>query len=490
MNIVELSIFDRKKRRAIAETQYIYYPVSIVPVKYWAVEKQSLSVVAQTISQLCRLQPMSHAQLMKKLNMPAQWGHILEHELNVLLNGSMLRKTNDVMYETFSEDVQLQHVYKQGYMFFDEVRLTFFDYVHSEEIHFAYEQDAMFSLQPHTAFSEAYYEGATCEEQMKRAVKNYNELQSTYFIDGVRAEEVAIQNAVDEEIRIEKRPYSFVKTNHYLPLRLQLAPFTYTQDGELKQNVDVISPFTKQPSVLLKTIVTSQPEGEEALQWQIDIEEASFIPPQPFEELLSRIEGRLNGVRVSEAVFEYLQLAEQTLWQYEQGEPSFSAARAAAINSYNLALEATLQSIVMQIGSFEAPSQWKTAYKRKQLHRYIDEQFFDMQNILPQSITGKMKRIATSIVERGASSAVNIYGNRDYFALLLLYDRLHERRWLTKLQVAPHYIQKFEHVVSWRNDTGGHHSDVLLHMSNAQFSELLSKINDDVYAFIQFLEGK
>lgn len=490
INIVELSISAKKNRQAATDTQYVYYPVSVVPVKYWAVEKEELSIVAKTIVQLCQLKPLSRAQLMEKLNIPPQWSYVIEQELNNLLMKGIVHERHGMMYETVDEPEPVQHVYKSGYMFFDEVRRKFFEYVHEGELMTSYDIEPPFMLERNTMFSKEFYDSSTCDEQMKLAVANYNERKTKYFEEGVTVEEAAIKTADVTHISIEKRSFTFVKTSFYMPIQLQVGDVFYSVEGIPYQKPEVISPFIKQPSVVLQTVIEAQPKGKEAIEWLIAESESAFS--QQFEEaetLLERIEERLQGVKICDAVFEYLQLSEQAVMNAEAGERSLVASRPAIINNFNLTIEATMKPLVASIQPFDVPEQWKKEHKKRQLPNYIEKLFYELRTDLPSSLKSNMKTIANKMVEYGALERVHIYGNRDYMAVLLLHDRVHRKYWFNELKEAPHYLQKLERIVSLRNDNGGHHNDYLLQLSDEAFYKLLYELHDDVYAIIRFLEG-
>lgn len=477
---------------AKTDSLYVYYPVTVVPVKYWSVEKQQLSIISETILKLCKMKQYRIDELMNKMQLPPAWKSILAAEMDDLLLKNLIVKHQDY-FEAKNKDIDsTSYEYKEGVMFFDEVRGQFFEYVHENELLFSYEQTLDLCIDSNTECTKAYYEDVKCDEQMKRAVYNYNENKKKFFEDGVVIEEVPIENAITKEIRVEKKSFAFAK-RAYLPICLKVEQLYYSEQGTYTP-VIAKSPFTNEKSSLLYSIIENQDQGKLAIEWLLETSKASLEQEMMMSmgqvSVLDRVEAGLQGTSVSQAVLEYLQLGEKVLIEFERGERHNPALRAAYINNYNLAIEAVMQELIQPKRTLQAPLQWKQAYEKKTLDRVIETIVYSMSHILPAAILRNMKKIAQQMVKLEQGQSLHVYGNRDFMALLLLADELEQRQWQKRLIEQAHVLPMYEELVELRNKTGSHHDETLFQMSHSAYYELLQKIKQQAYEIIQFLEGK
>ena len=157
-NIVELNFSSKKNRMAKTDSLYVYYPVTVVPVKYWSVEKQQLSIISETILKLCKMKQYRIDELMNKMQLPPAWKSILAAEMDDLLLKNLIVKHQDY-FEAKNKDIDsTSYEYKEGVMVFDEVRGQFFEYVHENELLFSYEQTLDLCIDSNTECTKAYYE--------------------------------------------------------------------------------------------------------------------------------------------------------------------------------------------------------------------------------------------------------------------------------------------------------------------------------------------
>ncbi|MER2126540.1 MAG: hypothetical protein ABS941_05445 [Solibacillus sp.] len=492
-NIVELSFSSKKNRQAkTTDSLYVYYPVTVVPVKYWSVEQQQLSIISETILKLCKIKQYRIDELMTKLQLPPAWKSILAAEMDDLLLKNLIVKQHDYFEAKDKEVDSTSYEYKEGVMFFDEVRGQFFEYVHEDELLFSYEQTLDLQIDGNTECTKAYYEDVKCDEQMKRAVYNYNEIKKKFFEDGAVIEEVPVENAITKEIRAEKKSFAFTK-RAYLPIRLKLEQLFYDEQGTYTPAI-AISPFTNEKSALLYSIIENQDQGKLAIEWLIETNQASLEQEMMVSigqvSILDRVEAGLQGTTVSQAVLEYLQLGEKVLIEAEQGERHNPALRAAYINNYNLAIEAVMQELIETKRTLQAPRHWKQAYEQKTLDKVIETIVYSMGHTLPAAILRNMKKIAQQMIKLEQGQSLHVYGNRDFMALLLLADELEQRQWQKRLIEQAHVLPMYEQLVELRNKTGSHHDETLFQMSPSAYYELLQKTKQQAYAIIQFLEGK
>lgn len=493
-NIVELN-YSSKKNRLVetSDSLYVYYPVKVIPVKYWSVEKNEISIISQTILQLGKIKGFSLIEIMEKMKIPKEWSGIIEYEVNDLISKGLLAKESELIYKTVAEGEPTKSTYKEGYMFFDEVRGQFFEYVHEQDLLFSFEEKVDFVLEGNTKCTKNYFDSAKCDEQMKLAVFNFNEMKVKYFNEGELSEESVVETAVTDEIRVEKKPFAFAK-EAYLPIKLTTSQIFYRQDGESYTNIVVTSPFTREPSVLLQSIIENQAMGKMAVEWLNDSLndelEQQMLGRQTVTSLLECIENGLKGTRVSESVFEYLQVGEKVLMEYEEGVIHPLASRSMYINNYNLALEAVMQELIADKLNLEVPEQWRKEYKAKTLDRLIETSFYDMQRYISKGIMNNMKKLASKIVKYNGLRNVNIYGNRDFMAVLLLHDLLDDQRWRRKIMAKPTILADYETFVSERNEKGGHHNEKMFQMKTKDYYEQLMEYREKAYILIQFLEEK
>ena len=185
-NIIEFNYSNKQKRLAKQDGQlYVYYPVAIVPVKYWSVEEVDMSIITQTILELGRIRPFRLTELFEKMHIPEVWKDVIQFEIESLVMGKLLNENSDGTYETLKEKTEpIKYDYKEGYMIFDEVRGQFFEYVHEKDLFTSFEQQVDFELQTNSNFTHEYYEGPKCEEQMKAAVIKFNKTKKKFYSDG------------------------------------------------------------------------------------------------------------------------------------------------------------------------------------------------------------------------------------------------------------------------------------------------------------------
>lgn len=494
-NIIEFNYSNKQKRLAKQDGQlYVYYPVAIVPVKYWSVEEVDMSIITQTILELGRIRPFRLTELFEKMHIPEVWKDVIQFEIESLVMGKLLNENSDGTYETLKEKTEpIKYDYKEGYMIFDEVRGQFFEYVHEKDLFTSFEQQVDFELQTNSNFTHEYYEGPKCEEQMKAAVIKFNKTKKKFYSDGDQIDEIGILDVSSEEVRVEKKQFVFTKRG-LMPIQLSCNDFPNFKEGVPYFKVNAISPFTKNPSVSMLTVIEGQTIGKEAIEWFKELSKEhmneGLFNPTEIVDLFDRIEEKLAGTKISQTVFEYLQIIEQIFMEFERGEKGNVGNRPSNISTFNLAIEALMQEKIVNNRTIEPPTQWVKEYKDNTLDKLIKSKFREIADLIPVAIMSNLQNIAKKMVQYNGLEKVRIFGNRDYFATLLIVDILSDKYWINKIKQYRTILFDFEKLVSVRNKKGGHHNDELFKMPHEDYVNLIRESRERMYTLIHFLEGK
>lgn len=470
--------------------QYVYYPVAIVPIKYWHVAPFEENIVSLTMLKLCKLRRLSRSTLLEILNLPKQWEPIVQKELDRLVLAGQLMTEHDLYYappESEEGVVEKATVttYEDGYLIFDEIQGDFFDYVHTSDFRSYPKNDLEYVLAENVQLNAHLYDEARTDVLMKTAVYSFNELEKQK-IQGDQPTEETNKEPLPPHIRVDKQPFMFVQRG-FIPVPL-IGDIAFNDMGEVYGRVEAISPFTDEPSQKLLDIIIEQEAGKESIEWlqTLVVEDARNIDFDP-DDIVEEISRQLQGVRVHRTVFEHLQAGELWWRDYQRNDERVPANRASAINAYSLAIEALLKERVTALDSWETPEPLATAYKHKKLMNYLKQKFYLLE--IPQTILSNCKTIAEKFVRYGHLEKVPERSIRDYIAKLLLFSAYHDQQLLKKFAQHKSIFHMIERIVLLRNKAGGHFNEEILTMDLDIYNSKLTQLRQDVYECIQFWEA-
>ena len=242
------------------------------------------------------------------------------------------------------------------------------------------------------------------------------------------------------------------------------------------------------------TVIEGQTIGKEAIEWFKELSKEhmneGLFNPTEIVDLFDRIEEKLAGTKISQTVFEYLQIIEQIFMEFERGEKGNVGNRPSNISTFNLAIEALMQEKIVNNRTIEPPTQWVKEYKDNTLDKLIKSKFREIADLIPVAIMSNLQNIAKKMVQYNGLEKVRIFGNRDYFATLLIVDILSDKYWINKIKQYRTILFDFEKLVSVRNKKGGHHNDELFKMPHEDYVNLIRESRERMYTLIHFLEGK
>lgn len=469
---------------------YVYYPVAIIPIKYWHVTEFEENIVSSTILKLCKIRRLSCTALIDMLHLPKQWQPIIQKELDRLVLAGQLM-TEKELYYTLSkkeEDVVENPIvtkYEDGYLIFDEIQGDFFDYVHTKDFRIYPKNDLEYVLEPNVSLSIKMYNEARTDVLMKTAVYSFNEFEKRKIQGDSPVEETKKELPL-LDIRVDKKPFMFVQ-HGFMPIPVT-GEIAFDDMGNIYGRVEAISPFTNEPSQKLLDIIIGQEIGKESIAWlqELIVEDAKKIDFDP-DDLIEIISQQLNGVRVHRSVFEYLQAGETWWREYKSNNELVPANRASAINAYSLAIEALLKEKLTILASWKVPESLTIAYEHKKIMNYLKQKFYPLE--IPSTILSNCKVIAGKFVRYGELEKVPERSIRDYLAKLLLFSAYHDQQLLKNIAQHTSIFQAIERIVSLRNKAGGHYNEEILTMDVDRYKNKLMQLRQDVYACIQFWEA-
>lgn len=480
---------------------FVYYPVAVVPVEYWSVQKIDHSIIAQTLLKLGDIAPFRLDEVCEKLGFPVEFHFIVDQEIQQLLKEQQLQEVMTGKYKTVKKQVAVSYEYKKGYMMYDEIRGQFFTYIHEKELLMSHDTYNMEMLTSNIPLTLELYQQTSFETLLKLAVNQFNLYQEKRFTEGVADTDIVLSSHLEDEaneeintmIRVEKQPYPFVKRG-YIAVQLT-GMIMQSQSGELYTKVSAISPFTDDHSVQLYELIKGQDVGEEAIRLvELMAKEAELqsfgSSPNEQQDTLANIETMLQGAQVSDALYEYLQTCERDYLRYKNGNGE-KGDRASSLNTFGLMAEALLQEHLepyIQIEPILVKKSWllNGHVNRKALKA----DFYTISDHIPQAIWCNLEKLAEKMNRYGSIQNVHYYGSRDYVATLLISDYLGEKSFYEKVLQHPQGLTYVEDIVAIRNKLAGHHSGWLMEMQNKKFIELFTELRESMYAFIRFMEEK
>lgn len=478
------------------------YPVTIIPIRYWAVKETALNMISTTIIKLLQLKRLTMVQVKKLMGMEQTFSQVIDEEWNQLIIKNFIKPSPDHPdFWEINEKVDLvEYNYEDGYLCFDEMYGKVMPFIFPGTPYFetgSIPYDTVI-LNNSINLTKDFYDSLDFKKQMEQSVSQFNQtlIEKIKSGDGhLNDMEVALlQDGTEiEKWRVELKSFAALR-QAYLPVSVS---------GEIavglnkRQEVRLIaySPYTNDKSYYFLDILQNIPESKahlnelEELIKNLEAEDylREFgVTKDDIEESIERILQMLQGVQLQhEATFELLQNAEWDYLQHERDGELRIGARPSKVSNWYLVLESILRPIAENLEEQNWPTAWR--YRGNEAESFLASHMNGFR--IPKALQNNLRKVFEDAQHKPLST-IHANGARDLLAIILISDLLKKNSGkdtilLSRLEKEPDILERMDSLIVLRNQKGAHIDMQFNRMNSTLFFEELTKHRQMVYDVIK-----
>jgi hypothetical protein len=497
---------------------YLGYPIAIVPIKHWAIEKTDINVVTRKIIELVKLGIQSPKEISALLGVPENLQKVIQYEWIELEQKGILFVEDGRFRVKNIEDAVISEEYKDGYLIYDKIRGVFFPYIHKGDYYLTSEKrmkTSVVSLHSNVNVHKNLYKSEKFLASARNSVRIYGQSKKQEIITGEvnfdlpKEQEESTMEEDQQSYRIELKPYDFVQQG-YMVVTFE-GDVHYNDSGAEWAYVRAISPFSGQESKMFYSIISAQEEGyiEVELFHDVLMEEdyrsleREFLMDEGidvdiYDRLYESIAEELGEIKISQAVMELLEAVEKEYIKLTLGMEEFVGNRPSQLNNWNLVLEALLDEFMekQQYERFHALPKWDTLKSEYDCKIHLKNRLIDVWDFIPYKIKNNMVNKLKFVRRNKRITDSRMNGCRDRIASILLCElvakeqRKEPTRFLDKITQDPSILASIDAVSEARNSAGGHYDSELVLQPKKDFIKQLGELRKNVYQFIRNILGE
>ncbi|MGF9800918.1 hypothetical protein [Brevibacillus agri] len=481
------------------------YPIAVVPVKYWTVREHELHIVGKKILELVREGANKPEVVSSLLGLTGKLEKIVFDEWDHLQAlGLLEQKQGGTWITSYEGNAAYSEVLEDGYLIYDLLRGTFFPYIHQGDVFLTSDKKmktVINSLQPNIELTKKLFEAESFRAKARQAARTFSHMTKEWLLSGEQTDELLVidqpEAPVETQYRIELKPFSFVQKGFMV---VRLKGDVVNRGGNV--HIHAISPFTNRRSHSLYAIIEAQEEGKRELEIfrEYILEEEyreletmfAMDPRDLFDRVYAEIANHLEGSKVTNAVLEYLEVAEKDYQKMISQNDIMIGERASQINNWNLAMEAYFSKWMEKYEDLRALPEWGKFANQQQAASYLQTRLYDIWQDLPIAIQHNTKQILVKLRPNQPISSVRPFGNRDRVGLILLSElTMREQQaadqpiFISMIRKHPSLLHKLDRIISLRNQSGGHYNANIAQLSHAEFLEFVQETRQNVYEIIR-----